>query len=73
MDRGGKKGYVCSIETGGKAVQSGEATFITVEKLKASAGDDITSTEFGMNAGENVQVGTPSSKQRSFWHRSGNW
>jgi len=48
------------IETGGKQYRVQEGDVITVEKLKVSAGDDITFDRVLMlSDGEKVQVGTP--------------
>ena len=48
------------IETGGKQYRVQEGDVITVEKLKVSAGDDITFDKvLVLNDGEKVQVGTP--------------
>lgn len=48
------------IETGGKQYRVQEGDVITVEKLKVSAGDDITFDRVLMlNDGEKVQIGTP--------------
>jgi ribosomal protein L21 len=48
------------IETGGKQYRVQEGDVITVEKLKVSAGDDITFDKvLVLNDGQTVQVGTP--------------
>lgn len=48
------------IETGGKQYRVQEGDVITVEKLKVSAGDDITFDKvLMMSDGDKVQVGTP--------------
>ncbi len=48
------------IETGGKQYRVQEGDVITVEKLKVSAGDDITFDKvLVLSDGDKVQVGTP--------------
>lgn len=48
------------IETGGKQYRVQEGDVITIEKLKVSAGDDVTFDKvLLLNDGEKVQVGTP--------------
>ncbi len=48
------------IETGGKQYRVQEGDVITIEKLKVSAGDNITFDKvLVLSDGQNVQVGTP--------------
>ncbi len=60
------------IETGGKQYKVQEGDVITVEKLKVSAGDDITFDRvLVLSDGEKVQVGTPIVESgKGFWHSS---
>lgn len=59
-DRGGKNIMYAVIETGGKQYRVQEGDVITVEKLKAEAGDKVTFDKvLLMSDGKEVKVGTP--------------
>ena len=60
LDRGGENKMYAVIETGGKQYKVQEGDVITVEKLKAEAGDTITFDKvLLMSDGKEVKVGTP--------------
>lgn len=60
LDRGGKREMYAVIETGGKQYRVQEGDVITVEKLKAEAGDKITFDRvLAVNDGKELKVGTP--------------
>ena len=59
-DRGGKNIMYAVIETGGKQYRVQEGDVITVEKLKAEAGDKVTGSQTAIYNGAD----------RRFRHRS---
>src|SRR5690554_278176 len=58
--RGGKNSMYAVIETGGKQYKVQEGDIISIEKLNAKAGDEVTFDKvLVLNDGNTLQVGAP--------------